>query len=114
MGLDADLGENIHFTHSDSVGTCDVDLANTFQATDIVMDFEGGGCPQSGSIVVTTAIQFDCQGTQENPWSLSLDGLWTITGTYDGQNENFTFTDGTNVWTSSEPCGGGSQVRSLF
>jgi hypothetical protein len=114
IGIDADLGENIHFTRSDSLGSCDVDLANTFQATDIVMDFEGSGCPQSGTIVITTAVQFDCQGNQQNPWSLSLDGVWTITGTYDGQNENFTFTDGTNVWSASEPCGGSSPISSIF
>jgi hypothetical protein len=113
MNIDGDLAENIHFTHSDSVGTCDVDLANTFQASNIVLDFEGGGCPQSGFIVVTTAVAFDCRGNQSNPWSLSLDEVWTITATFDGSNESFTFTDGTNVWTAIEPCGG-SAVRSLF
>jgi hypothetical protein len=114
INLNADLNENIQFTHTDTAGSCDVLVANSFQATDIVMDFEGADCPQSGSIAITTSVQFDCQGNQSNPWSLSLDGVWTVTGTYDGVTENLTFSDGTNVWTKQESCGGSPGIRSIW
>jgi len=111
--LSAEMGENIRFHHSDSVATCDVSLANSLQATDVLIDFGSGGCPLGGSVVLTSAISLDCQGTGGN-FSTSVDGVWTIRGHFDGVTEDFTVTNGNTVWTSSEPCGGPAQAALRF
>ncbi len=107
--LNADLAENIRFQHSDSAKTCDVSVANSFQATDVVIDILGGGCPLGGSIVLTSAISIDCQGTGGG-FSTSVDGVWSIHGSFNGVTESYTVSDGSTIWTHSQPCGGPAAV----
>ena len=107
--LNADLAENIRFQHSDSAKTCDVAVANSFQASDVVIDLVGGGCPLGGSILLTSAISIDCQGTGGG-FSTSVDGVWSIHGTYNGTTESYTVSNGSTVWTHSQPCGGPAAI----
>lgn len=102
--LNALLAENIRFQHSDSIKTCDVSVANSFEATDVVIDLVGGGCPLGGSILLTSAISIDCQGSGGG-FSTSVDGVWSIHGAFNGVTENYTVSNGSTVWTHSEPCG---------
>lgn len=107
--INADMAENIRFHHADSLASCDVSLANTLQINDVTIDIENGGCPLSGTVVLTSAISLDCQGTGGN-FSTSVDGVWTIRGYFNGVTEDFTVTNGSAVWTSSEPCSGPAQA----
>lgn len=102
--LNGELSENIRFQHSDSVATCDVSVANSFVANGVHINIGEDTCPLSGSIVLTSAISVDCQGTGGN-FSASVDGVWTIRGYFDGVTEDYTITDGSTLWTRSEPCG---------
>lgn len=113
ISANADLAENIHFQHSDSVATCDVSVANSFRATDVLISIDGGGCPLGGTIVLTSAISIDCLGTGGS-FSASVDGVWTIRGTYNGVTEDYSITDGTTLWTSSEPCSPASPVSHIW
>lgn len=104
LGLNADVAENIRFQHSDSAMTCDVSVANSFVATDVEIDFAGDGCPLNGDIVLTSAISIDCQGLGSD-FTASVDGVWSIHATYDGVNESYTVSNGSTIWTYTEPCG---------
>lgn len=107
--LNADLAENIRFQHADSAKTCDVSVANSFQASDVVIDLLGSDCPLGGSILLTSAISIDCQGTGGG-FSTSVDGVWSIHGTYNGTTETYTVSNGSTVWTHSEQCGSPSAI----
>lgn len=106
--FDAQLDEAIAFSYTDSAqtSTCQVNVASSFTAVDVAMPTgTETDCPLDGTITVTVSLSMNCGGTGENPFALSIDGSWTAVGTFDGTNETFTITDGTNQWTSTEPCG---------
>jgi hypothetical protein len=102
--LNADLAETIRFQHSDSAKSCDVTVANSFEASNVEMDFLSGGCPLGGSVTLTSAIASDCQGAGGS-FTASVDGVWTVHALFNGVTESYTVTDGSTVWTYSEPCG---------
>lgn len=105
--LDAQLDEAIWFEYSNSTDTCQVNVTSSFTADDITMLESQGdaSCPQSGMITIAVSVMMTCAGGGANPFSLSIDGSWTAVGTFDGSSESFTISDGTNEWTSTEPCG---------
>lgn len=113
MEINGTLLETVRFTHSDQSGSCDVNVQSSLAASGIQMDFESDGCPLEGSVTASMSYTFDCQGGRDNPWALAGSGVWTVTGRYDGVNESYTFTNGTNVWTTSEPCGDGPAASHL-
>lgn len=103
LGLNAHVDENIQFQHSDSAKTCDAQVANSLVLTDVELDLSGAGCALLGDILLSSAISVDCQGTGGG-FSASVDGVWSIHAVFDGVTDSVTMSNGSNIWTYSEPC----------
>jgi hypothetical protein len=99
--IDGSAQEAISFVHTDTSGSCDIDVNVDFSANDVVIDFAGNDCPQSGSVSIALALSADCTG---GGLTLSIDGNWSVMGTYNGDIGNFTYSDGQNVWSGVDSC----------
>jgi len=106
--LDGSVQEAITFVHTDSGSSCDIAVNVDFTADNVVIDFAADGCPQSGTISIALALSADCGG---GGLTLSVDGNWSIVGTFSGDTSHFNYSDGQHVWSRVESCGpGGAQT----
>ena len=72
----------------------------------IASDDEEGGCPESGTIDVSAAMQLSCTGSGAG-WlnELDVNGNWIVNLTFIG-NDMVTvrYSNATTVWTLTSPC----------
>lgn len=102
--IDASAQEVFTFAHTTDSGTCDIGVNVDFTADNVVIDFAADDCPQSGTISIALALSADCSG---GGLTLSVDGNWSIVGTFNGDTSNFTYSDGEHVWSGVDSCSAG-------
>ena len=115
--IDGMTEEYLSVYTADSNATCTLAVTNNVTINDVILlvDSPDDGCPQGGSVVVSSGLSLDCTGNGEGGLnSLSIDGNWTLTAQFNGTTETYTFTDGTTTWTITEPCDDPQTISSPF
>ncbi|KAA3636800.1 MAG: hypothetical protein DWP97_02015 [Calditrichaeota bacterium] len=115
--IDGMTEEYLSVYTADSNATCTLLVENNVTINDVILmvDSPDDGCPQSGSVVVSSGLSLNCTGNGEGGLSsLSIDGTWTMTAQFNGTSETYTFSDGTTTWTITEPCDDPQTISSPF
>jgi len=97
----------------DSTLVCDFSFSNALSATNLMFAENGQiDCPTSGTVSVTATIDMSCIGDLgAGVDTISVSGVWTATGVYTSDGSvTLTISDGTTVWTTTEPCDDGVQA----
>ncbi|MEW5796088.1 MAG: hypothetical protein AB1772_06975 [Candidatus Zixiibacteriota bacterium] len=102
-----------HFSYTDIVETdttsCSGSVNFTLSANNLTLDLnnmwenEELNCPISGSLGYTGSVNIACTGANAG----SVVGTWTVNETFHDGTVTFVFSNGTNTWTASHPCGTG-------
>jgi hypothetical protein len=114
------VDDYLHVNEGEDYGVCDIELDLDQVITNIVFNVnQESGCPESGQIVQTAAIDIYCVGEGENAGdTLDINGIWTVTATVNEgvDTVTITFSNGTVSWTVVEPCvvDGSAQVSSRW
>lgn len=97
--------ENLSGTVSDSETVVDFSFSNSLTADDIVLNLAADECPTSGSLNLTAAIDISAIRTiGASVDTLSIDGVWEISATFEGTDLTVTYYDGTTYWETTESC----------
>lgn len=97
--------ETLDMTFADTSATCTFSISNSVSINNIVAPMDDGDCPTSGTITMVSTVNASCTtlaGSQTG--TVDVSGTWTVTGTFKDGNVTATYSNGTTVWTVTEPC----------
>lgn len=104
--IDGQVTENLSGTVSDSETVIDFDFTNVLTADSIVANLGTEDCPSSGVLGLASGIDISAIRTiGAFVDTLSINGNWVISASYNNGDVTLTYYDGTTYWQTTEPCG---------
>ncbi|MBU1651092.1 hypothetical protein KKA00_02635 [bacterium] len=109
MVINATVYDTVEASSVTDTTSCTLDLASSTVVENVrtaAGDDEEDGCPETGIIAVSAAMQLSCTGSGAG-WlnELEINGDWTASITFIGNNmATVRFANATTVWTYTGPC----------
>jgi len=96
--------DSIQGTFSDSSASCTLHANTNITVNDINVN-NSSDCPTSGNISITANMTLACSGQGSSPLdSLNINGGWTVTATFTGNQIKYTYSNATTTWSATETC----------